>query len=128
MGIESIDSIVSFIRSIIPQLIVSFLGIIGIFITNRLKNADKDKRKNSWRSFLRVHKVVDNCLSDYYKARYPPPNGIMFFLNAVSILLGMMSGLLLSFIIIPIIYGFGADFYKTLFYSSILITSLPTIL
>ncbi len=80
MGIEiSISSIVSFISPFAPQLIASLIGIIGILLTNRLKNADKDKRKNSWRSFLRIHKVVNQCLSDYNKARYPPPNDYMFF-------------------------------------------------
>lgn len=129
MGIESIsDSIVSFIRPIIPQLIASIIGIIGILLTNRLKNADKDKRKNHWRRFLRIHKVVDECLSDYNDARYPQHNEYMFYSSAVSILLGMMSGLLLSLNIMPLIYDYVADFYKTFFYSSIIITLFSIIL
>jgi hypothetical protein len=128
MVIESIDSFVSVIRPFIPQLIVSIVGIIGILLTNRLKNADKDKRKNSWRSFLRIHKVVDNCLSDYYRARYPPPFEYMFFSNLVSFSLGMISGLLFSIIFLSIISRYIVNSYELLFYTSVIITLISFIL
>lgn len=127
MGIESIDSFVSIIRPFIPQLIVSFLSILGIFITNRLKNANKDKIKNGWRKFLRIHKVVDACLADYYKARYPQPNEIMFFLSAIFIIMGTISGFLLSIIVMAYVNINIVDFYKTLFYTAIIITFISFI-
>lgn len=128
MGIESIsDSIVSFIRPIIPQLIASIIGIIGILLTNRLKNADKDKIKNRWRSFLRIHKVVDKCLSDYNKARYPPPNELMFFSTVISFSLGMISGLLLIIFVGSILSRYVPDIYKLLFYIFSIISLLSFI-
>jgi heme/copper-type cytochrome/quinol oxidase subunit 2 len=127
MGIDSIDGIVSIIRPFIPQLIVSIIGIIGIFITNRLKNADKDKAKNSWRIFLRIHKVVDNCLADYYGARYPPPNKIVFMLSTISSILGTISGVLLSIIVMANVNRYVVDLYKTLFYTSFIVTLISGI-